>query len=78
MALHNLNVAAPTMCVQVEAISCGTFVFAYAYWVAFHNGTLPTTALFPAPHAHVAFRLALINVLCVAGAGPAPLRHCTD
>jgi len=62
MALHNLSDLRPG-----RTISCGPLVFVYAYWFAFHNGRLPTTALFPAPHAHCIFRLALINLLCVAG-----------
>jgi hypothetical protein len=74
MVIHNLNQSIPTACIQADIISCGPFTFAYAYWFAFHNGRLPTTAQFRGPNAPYIFRLALVHFLCVAGAMAAPLQ----
>ncbi len=73
MGVCNLDLAASR--IQVYAISCDPYVFAYACCFAFHNGRLPTTVFFPAPNARRIFRLVPIKLLCVAGAVPASLRY---
>ena len=73
MAVVELN--APTTCQQIDSVSCGVFTFAYAYWFAFHQQTMPTTAQLHENDTYVIFRLALIDLFCVSGILSPPLRH---
>ena len=73
MAVVELN--APTTCQQIDSVSCGVFTFAYAYWFAFPQQTMPTTAQLHENDTHVIFRLALIDLFCVSGILSPPLRH---
>jgi hypothetical protein len=69
----NVNGTDPRVLRQIDDISCGPFVVAYAYWFAFHARSFPTVAHFPGANAHVFFRLVLIHLLHFTGAVSPPL-----